>query len=423
MSMRHLILGLTLTLAASSSAFAAGFGISEFDSSYSGRAYSGSALAEGPSAVYWNPAGITRLEGLQLNLGIAGIMPRFEYVPVENGPGEKVKSDTAISTPPSFSLTYKLGNKEFRDLSLGLGFYVPYGSAFAWPDDWAGRQGLREISLLVFEITPTLAFKLTDVIAIGGGLRIAPGSVYLRRAVGFGSTAEGEVELAGKATGVGGDFGIAIGPLDRVSLAFNYRTRLPMKFEGESNFTFPAPFDTEADDREVEAKIDLPDKYVFGLAVEVLPKQLTLTGDVTYERWSSYRQLRIDFLNEDGSRDVQKEIKDSKDIMQVKVGAEYKIADVAAVRAGYLYDPTITLEEYVGGAPPDSNTHLVSLGGSYYYGNWLGIHAHAALALFAERTSLTSSFPATWRGGYGGSKAILFGLSLSAKLDAGPVLE
>jgi long-subunit fatty acid transport protein len=196
-----------------------------------------------------------------------------------------------------------------------------------------------------------------------------------------------------------------------------------LTFEGQSNFTFPPPFDTEADDRDVEAKLNLPDRYVLGVAYELLPKQLTLVGDVTFERWSSFKQLRIDFLNEDGTRDVQRDIRNGKDVVQFKAGAEYKFGQVAAVRAGYVFDPTIADEEYVGAAPPDSNTHVVALGGSYYYGNWLGFHAHAMAAIFAARESLTSSFPAEWRGGYAGSKAFLFGLSISAKLDAGPVLE
>ncbi len=423
MNLRRLTLVLASAALMPAAAQAAGFGISEFDSVYSGRAYAGSALAESPSVVYWNPAGMTALDGLQLSLGVAGIMPKFKYVPIEGGPGEETTSNTAVVTPPNLSITYKLFGKGHRDLSVGFGVYVPYGSTFSWPDDWVARQQIRELSLQVIELTPAVAFKLNKLVSIGGGVRIAPSNVYLRRAVGFGTEAEGEVELAGRGTGVGGFAGISIGPMDGLSLAFNWRSRMRLDFAGDSNFTFAPPFDTMALDRDVEAKLILPDKVVFGLAYEILPKRLVVMGDVTYETWSTYDELKIVFIDENGVRDPKADPKDSRDIVSYKAGLEYKFGELAAVRVGYLFDPYITPEEYVGAAPPDSNTHVVSLGGSYYW-KWLGFHAHVLGAFFAPRESLSSAFPAEWQGGLpGGAKAYIYGLSVSAKLDAAPVME
>src|SRR3546814_864825 len=61
-------------------AHAAGFQLLEQNASGIGNAYAGSAaIAENASTIYYNPAGMTRLPGLNVSGGLVGIKPSFKF--------------------------------------------------------------------------------------------------------------------------------------------------------------------------------------------------------------------------------------------------------------------------------------------------------------------------------------------------------
>jgi long-chain fatty acid transport protein len=191
---------------------------------------------------------------------------------------------------------------------------------------------------------------------------------------------------------------------------------------GQANFNFPAPFDTDAVDKDVTTKIPLAQVLRLGLAWDVT-KELNLSVDLQRQMWSSFQNLSIHFKNSDGTETVQSSARNSTDSWVFGLSGQYKVTDALAIRAAYAFDQH-TLPEYtVNPAPPDSDKHVISLGLSYLFGRY-GIHAHFADAIFAKRTTFTNSMPGTWVGGYGGgTMAYIFGLSLSAALDVAAPLS
>jgi long-chain fatty acid transport protein len=404
---------------------AGNIGISEFDSIESGRGYAAAALANSPSAVFYNPANMTRLSGLQLNLGMTALMPRWEYVPLDGAAGA-TKSETSVVPPPSFSLTYNLGDGGFGDLAAGVGFYVPYGSTFSWPSDWVGRQEIQKISLQIFEVIPALAWRPHDMVSIGAGLRIIPANVYIKQAVNFGTVdnkpIDGEVEMAGSGTGIGASAGVTLLPTDGLAVALTWRGPATVKMTGASDFDFPPPFDTQARDRDVETKVPLAQVLRLGLAYDVAPKTFNLSADLEYQMWDTYKNLTITFIDDAGAREDVVQKRNAKNSWVLHVGGEYRPSESLAVRAGYVFDQKVLPEATVNPAPPNSDLHVVTLGASYYYKQF-GIHGHFENIFFAPRESRTSDFPAKWRGGWGnGTMAYIFGLSVSAAFDVGPAM-
>jgi long-chain fatty acid transport protein len=62
-----------------SSARGSGFGINEHSARAMGMAGAYTAIAEGPSAIFFNPAGLAALRGLQLEAGLTFIAPSASY--------------------------------------------------------------------------------------------------------------------------------------------------------------------------------------------------------------------------------------------------------------------------------------------------------------------------------------------------------
>src|SRR5690606_10288411 len=108
------------------------------------------------------------------------LMPRWRFEP-QDPDARPARTINEVSTPPNFSLSYNIGDFGFGSFAAGVGLYVPYGSSFHWPRTWVGREEVQEISLRVFEITPAIAYRPSEMFSVGVGLRVLPGDVYLRR--------------------------------------------------------------------------------------------------------------------------------------------------------------------------------------------------------------------------------------------------
>lgn len=418
--LRYSIL-VVLALATGAPARAGGYIISEQDSEISGRAGAGAALTTTPSAIFYNPANLTALKGLQARAGLTVLLPRWRFEPQDPG-AKNARTINESSLPPNASISYNLGDLGFGTMAAGVGFYVPYGSSFRWPRNWVGREQIQEISLRVYEIAPTIALQPSKMFSIGAGLRVLPGDVYLRQAVRFGTQMDGQVEAAGTGTAVGASAGISIWGFENLSLALTWRSPVILKMNGQSDADFPAPFDTQAFDRDVRTRIRLPQVFRLGAAYDVIPGVLNFSADLQFQQWSAFQQLKLVFTNPDGSEDRVVSEREAQDSITFSIGGEYVIFEGLAVRAGYAYDERILPEHTVNAAPPDSDRHVMSVGLSYVWDKWLGVHFHHSNIFFTERTTNTAALPGTYSGGHGGGiMAFSTGITLSAAFDIAPL--
>src|SRR5215831_75677 len=87
------------------------------------------ATADNPAALYYNPAGITQLEGHNLLAGALFYMDvNTDY---ESPSGQRVENERKILPVPHFDYVY---TPEGQPFSFGLGVYAPFGLGMEWPD-------------------------------------------------------------------------------------------------------------------------------------------------------------------------------------------------------------------------------------------------------------------------------------------------
>ncbi len=163
---------------------AAGFYIKEQSVTGLGRAFAGeSAVAEDASTIFFNPAGMTRLQGPEATAGVHLLVPRAD---LENrGSSSSVRTPAGAPTRPisgsdggnpydptpvpNAYFAYPLMD---RDLWVGLGVSAPFGLANKYDADWFGRYDSIETDLLTIDIAPSVAYKVLDWVSIGGGIDI-----------------------------------------------------------------------------------------------------------------------------------------------------------------------------------------------------------------------------------------------------------
>ncbi|OYV96450.1 MAG: hypothetical protein B7Z62_08140, partial [Deltaproteobacteria bacterium 37-65-8] len=154
---------LLVLLFTASTSFAAGFRLPEAGAKAMGMGFAFTAQADDPSAIYFNPAGLTQLKGLNVMVGLTYVR--------ENG-GEftgttPVDNTTAIKNETQKSLNFFIPNMYYTKtnastgFAYGVGIFAPFGLGQEYNDKDTSifRNQVTKIDLMTVVVNPTIAFK------------------------------------------------------------------------------------------------------------------------------------------------------------------------------------------------------------------------------------------------------------------------
>jgi long-chain fatty acid transport protein len=355
--------------ALASTASANGFFINEHDAKVTGRAGAATASDTDPSAIVFNPGGIAIGDGTRVSIGGALIVAKGTYTDTNDN---STDTDSGPAVVPQLFVTSKLTDM----VAVGIGFHAPFGLALSWPDDSPQADVSTDSALRTYFITPSVGLDLKKQVpglSVGAGIDLVPATVELKQRLFFGDPmaggATGEAKLGGQAFGIGARVGVMYHPpsVEALKLGAMYRSPVTLDFEGSGDFDMPDPFRSQLPpDGDISTTLHLPQAVAVGAAYSVMP-QLEFEANVVWQGWSTFET--IDITLPDGSHQVAPQ--NYEDTFTFRVGAEYKLPEQhAAIRAGYIYDPTPIPSTTISARLPDANRNDITLGGSYSFGNY-----------------------------------------------------
>lgn len=362
--MKKNVFFLFLTALLPVSSFAGGYLISLQGIRQMAMGHTGVGIAMDASNVFFNPAGLSYLKSkLAVSTGVSILWDRAHYQNTDTW--RQYQTDSPTGTPLDCYAAYKLNDR----LSVGLGFYTPFGSQVEWPEDWTGRTLVTSVDLKSLFFQPTVSYKLRDWLSLGGGLIIASGAVNLQRADLLAAGAKVELDKHG-ITRLGYKLSLMVKPLERLTLGIDYRSEIDMEAEGgDASFIgFPAsifhepssPLQT-ADDR-FDASLPLPAELSVGLSYRVGQKWL-LAGDLNYTYWSAYDALRVHFqTNQAASFTTPRNYENT---FIYRLGAQYLCTPRLTVRLGYYRDQSPSPDSYWSPETPTTDNDGFTAGFSY----------------------------------------------------------
>jgi long-chain fatty acid transport protein len=219
-----------------------GFRIPNQDPMAIGRGNAFVATADNPSAIYYNPAGISQLKSNHVQFGLLNYLGLNTYF--ESTSGQDVQSDFEILPVPEIYYTYSHPDSAF---AFGFGIYAPFGLGVQWPHDPVMHQYAIESRLQYVTINPVVAWKPHPTLSIGAGPMFNLSHIKFRRGL---LTATDEFLFKGDDFSVGFNAGILWQPLEEWSFGINYRSAATMHYDGETSYdpgvSIP-PADTKAD--------------------------------------------------------------------------------------------------------------------------------------------------------------------------------
>lgn len=347
---------------------AAGFALIEQSGSGMGNAYAGAAaIAEDASTIFFNPAGMTYIEGTQAVGALHLIRPsgKFNDEGSTGGVGRPRGGEGGdigdINYVPNFY--YK------RDISdtvkFGLGVGAPFGLKTEYDKDWVGRfQGIKS-DLKTVNINPALAFKVNDQLSLGFGINAMWIQAELTSAVNL--VPIGGTETTLKVKGDDWGWGYNLGAMYQVTadtrLGLAYRSKVDQKLRGDSDSPFTL-LDGNPNTRlngDVTAETTLPESLSLSSFTH-LNEQWDLLGDITWTRWSRFRELRV--LRENGST-LSVTPQNWDNTMRYSVAVNYKYSDTLKLRVGLAYDEEAIQDEFRTVRIPGNDRKWLAFGANW----------------------------------------------------------
>jgi len=145
----------------------------EVGSAEIGLASAGAAARAGsPSTLLTNPAGLTRLEGTQVQVGTNLIYGHLQFAPDSQTDPILGTNDggNAVGILPSFGAFASFEPE--KDVRLGVGLFTNFGAPETWDPAWVGRHYTTKTTLLGLSIMPGFAWRLIDGLSIGGAINL-----------------------------------------------------------------------------------------------------------------------------------------------------------------------------------------------------------------------------------------------------------
>lgn len=362
-----------------SQAYAAGFQLSEQSSIQMGRAMAGAGvMGDDLSAVHYNPAGMTLLEGTRIQATGTWVAVNAEYKG-ESGATENGRKKGQLI--PAGYITHQLNDQVW----LGLGLTVPYGMGTDFARNWEGADRGNKSTILTFDINPNVAWKINEKFSVGAGISLQYAKAKLGMAkMEFGSKNFGmNSTVEGDSWAWGWNVGMMFRPVETVRLGVAYRSHIAHNAEGETTIktnTLPssfAPLSNQTFVSDMKVRIKTPDTLTFSAAWDAT-QDLTLSATARWSKWSNFDTLTIENSGFHGGQPGMSNMVNGiagtsqvtnkwDDTWFFSLGADYRLNDQWTVRGGVAYDqgPVDNINRMA--VIPDTDRVWVAGGASYKF--------------------------------------------------------
>lgn len=337
------------TLIKASSIWAGGICLYEISSADTRLASAGwAARAEDPSTLFTNPAGMTRLCGPQLEVGLQPIFTHVYFDPdsettVEGSHGHANKWLPA----GSFFYVHPISDK----LTVGVGNLGYFGADLDYNHGWAGRYYVQKVMLEGFSLVPTAAYRINSQWSVGAGLNVMYGIFKQRAGINnfLDEMKDGYVIVKGYRFGFGGVFGVLFELTENTRFGVQYLTPVRLSFHDRPKFgnIGPALEDiltlTGIKGSKLNLHVTVPQSIMFS-AYHQFCSGWAIMGNVGWQQWSRFEQVSIVLADLD-QRDFTFKHK-FKDTWHVALGIEAPWSDCLKFSSGIAYDSSaVTIQE------------------------------------------------------------------------------
>jgi long-chain fatty acid transport protein len=327
-----------------------------------GRGGTNIGFADNGAVINDNPGALVNVAGNGLlDLNVDTVIPEISYT--DPKPNDVQSHTRPLPTP---QLAYIQRSKD-RRWAWGLGVFAPagFGAAYDFQNSFAGPQ-LYKSTAAVGKLLPSLSYRLTDRLSIGGTMGLAlsyldiQGPVYLQTGVLRGAPLVLDLQNFGVAPT--GSFGMQYLLSEKTTLGLTYITETQFKMAGSMDALAyglgPAPLYSKFS---AQTNIIWPRSLGAGLSHKLNKRNIVAADVIWYDWHNAFNQLNVNLTNPSnplvpllaGTAIPQHVAENWRDTVSLRLGYQWLPDTVNIFRAGYVYHaspaPNNTLTPYTDG--------------------------------------------------------------------------
>ncbi|MBC2713954.1 MAG: hypothetical protein HF978_01445 [Desulfobacteraceae bacterium] len=354
-------------------------------------------IADDPSAMAYNPAGLTNVDRTQVYTGSSVIIPSSKYT---NLNGQRETTESQVFFPPHLYVSSDFCLDKF---AFGLAIYSPFGiGGRKWLDTGLTRYQSVESTIATINVNPSAAWQILPNLSVGAGLNYyyAMNEAVKKVDQSEAGSPDARMEMEATGDGWGYNLGILYKPVKIFSIGAAYRSRVKVDQDGTLKIKGIAPplqsiFNGSQFKTDVETSITFPDVVNIGIALRPMDK-LIIGLEYQWFGWSVLDYMDLHLKNQvppiltDSSN-----LLDWQDSYSIAIGFEYWFSKTMAARAGYGFSDTYVPDHTLGPDNPDAKSHNVMMGFGYKAETWTADIGYMC-SIYEDRTVRDSSLPGTY---------------------------
>ena len=310
------------------------------------------ATADNPSAIYYNPAGLTQLQGQELSATAYFVRFNADYHSALTGRTSSLKTETQL-LPQVYYAFAPAGAK----WAGGLGVYAPFGLS----TDWSNSTDLLEFATKNEEtyttINPVFAWRLTDTLSIGGGVTFNRLKVDLRRGVYYSPVAPaGNYRFNASGSDTGYNLGLRWQPAAEHAFGLSYQARTNFGVSGTSEL--PPVLASES----ARADFAFPEVVIAGYSYRPTP-EWNLEANIDWTNWKCLKTVVVSKASGPLSLPFNWQAS-----CFYELGVTRYLQDGWQVSAGYTLSENSVPDATWNPAVPDATRHFLCAGVGYAQG-------------------------------------------------------
>ncbi len=323
------------------------------DATAIGRANAFTATADNPSAIYYNPAGITQLDGQNIQVG--SLFYLGIYGDYESPDGDRTENDPEVLPVPSLQYTITPKN---CPVSFGLGVYEPFGFSVKWPKDATFASGGYQGRLTYITINPVVAWEICPALSVSAGPTFNYSQIDLRQGIAGIPLPSADFRFKGDDWSYGFNAGLLWKPFEKWSFGATYRSSSVSQYDGHATTQPSPPLGGRVNSG---SEFEYPQIAIVGVSYRPTTNW-NFEVDVDWADWNSF-----DYLSVDGFPSQKLNWHDS---FMYEVGATRYLGGGYFLSAGYFFCEASTSGRYFTPLVPDTDLHVGSIGGGFKGQHW-----------------------------------------------------
>ena len=315
------------------------------------------ATADNPSAIYYNPAGITQLQGLQARAGLYLISADTKF----SGPSGKAETDSTFQPVPQI---YFVDTLEKLPLSFGLGIYAPYGLSLDWGSHNPFRTAAESAQLVYLCVNPVIAWRVLPSLSIAIGPTINYSQATLKQGL-TPFNPNDQFKFKGDGFGAGFNAGLLWQPITQLAIGINYRYATTIDYDGHSETSPSAPFPPYYPYTPTHASLRFPQFVVAGFSYR--PTQ-NWNFEVDID-WTDWDNLNSAVFKGTPLGNIPL-VFDYTSSFMYEFGVTRQLGKGYFVNLGFIYSENSSPDRHYNPLVPDADLYLPGVGVGYRGKRW-----------------------------------------------------